>query len=208
MQVKSSKEAVVHDFRVHSIQEAAMRVIARKGMSAATMQEIAKEAGVAKGTIYLYFRDRDELVEKTFETALNELMRRGDEALDAPVPFVEKLRRLMATKIAFFMENREFFRLYMTLRFPEGSPSQQRRQKRTCQSQYRGRIDKFAGILSKAMDDGEVRPMDPHRLALFLIEGTNSIVIERVVEEAPPAQEQDVEFLTSLILNGIRTEAR
>ena len=68
-----SKEEVVHDYRVQSIQEATMRVIARKGMAAATMQEIAEEAGVAKGTIYLYFRDRDELVEKTFESAITEL---------------------------------------------------------------------------------------------------------------------------------------
>ena len=52
-----------------------MRVIARKGMAAATMQEIADEAGVAKGTIYLYFRDRDELVEKTFETAMQQAHR-------------------------------------------------------------------------------------------------------------------------------------
>jgi len=51
-----------------------MRVIARKGMAAATVQEIADEAGVAKGTIYLYFRDRDELVERTFEGAISELM--------------------------------------------------------------------------------------------------------------------------------------
>ena len=199
-----SKEEVVQEYRIHSIQEAAMRVIARKGMSAATMQEIAKEAGVAKGTIYLYFRDRDELVEKTFETALAELMRRTDLALESDGTMPEKIRRLLATKIAFFMENREFFRLYMTLRFPEGSPQQQRRQKRTCHSQYRGRIEKFAGVLKQAMDAGEIRPMDPHRLALFFIEGTNAIVIERVLEENPPAQETDVEFLSSVILDGVR----
>ena len=53
-----SKEDVVQEFRVQSIQEAAIRVISRKGMAAATMQEIAAEAGVAKGTIYLLPRSR------------------------------------------------------------------------------------------------------------------------------------------------------
>ena len=71
MPCPKSKEEVVQEFRIQSIQDATMRVIARKGMAAATMQEIADEAGVAKGTIYLYFRDRDELVEKTFETAMH-----------------------------------------------------------------------------------------------------------------------------------------
>ena len=87
-----SKEEVVQEFRVQSIQDAAMRVIARKGMSSATMAEIADEAGVAKGTIYLYFRDRDELVEKTFESAISELHRNVDSMLAGDAPFEEKLR--------------------------------------------------------------------------------------------------------------------
>src|SRR4051794_30832060 len=132
-----SKEDVVQEFRVQSIQEAAIRVISRKGMASATMQEIAEEAGVAKGTIYLYFRDRDELVEKTFETAIGELHKRIDAALEGDGPFAQRLRAVITAKLAFFNENREFFRLYHTLRMPEGTATQQRRQKRTCQPQYR-----------------------------------------------------------------------
>src|SRR4051795_12277560 len=103
-----SKEDVVQEFRVQSIQEAAIRVISRKGMAAATMQEIAEEAGVAKGTIYLYFRDRDELVEKTFENALTQLHARVDAALDAELPFEQKLRAMLAAVCGFFRENAEF----------------------------------------------------------------------------------------------------
>src|SRR6266511_1073275 len=102
-----SKEEVVHDFRVESIQDAAMRVIARKGMAAATMQEIAEEAGVAKGTIYLYFRDRDELVEKTFETAITRLIARVEQAMDAEDSLEKKIGAAMSAKFAFFRENRE-----------------------------------------------------------------------------------------------------
>src|SRR3954464_8777957 len=115
-----SKEEVVQEFRVQSIQDAAMRVIARKGMAAATMQEIADEAGVAKGTIYLYFRDRDELVEKTFESAMSDLHDRVEEALGKEGTFEEKLRAVLSAQIAFFRDNREFFRLYISLRYPEG----------------------------------------------------------------------------------------
>jgi AcrR family transcriptional regulator len=180
-----------------------MRVIARKGMAAATMQEIADEAGVAKGTIYLYFRDRDELVEKTFETAITELHKRVDAAIGGEAPFEGRLRAMIAAAIGFFRENREFFRLYATLKMPEGNPQQQRRQQRTCKPQYQGRIDRFAGILKEAMDRGEIRPMNPSRLALFLTEGINAIVIDRVMEEAPPSEEEDVELVARVILQGI-----
>src|SRR5215210_8689819 len=94
-----SKEEVVQEYRIGSIQDATMKVIARKGMAAATVQEIADEAGVAKGTIYLYFRDRDELIEKTFDGAMTQLIDRIDAVLDRDVPFDEKIRAVMAAKL-------------------------------------------------------------------------------------------------------------
>ena len=198
-----SKEEVVHDYRVQSIQEATMRVIARKGMAAATMQEIAEEAGVAKGTIYLYFRDRGELVEKTFESAITQLHTRVDAALELDVPFEQKLRSMLAAVSGFFRENREFFRLYMSMRFPEGSAQQQRRQKRTCQPQYQTRVQRVAEVLQRAMDRGEIGVTDSRRLALFIIEGSNAVILERVLSE-PPSSDDDVDFLADTILGGIR----
>ena len=46
---------------------AAERVFARHGFFAAKVSEIAKEAGVADGTIYLYFKNKDELLEEELE---------------------------------------------------------------------------------------------------------------------------------------------
>ncbi|HET8772140.1 MAG TPA: TetR/AcrR family transcriptional regulator [Thermoanaerobaculia bacterium] len=199
-----SKEAVVQEFRIQSIQEATMRVIARKGMAAATVQEIADEAGVAKGTIYLYFRDRDELVEKTFEGAMNQLIARIDAVLDQDLPIDEKIRAVMAAKLGFFSENREFFRLYLTLRMPEGPAPRHRRQKQSCHPQYRVRAQHLAAQLKNAMERGEIREMDPYRLALFIIEGSTAVILERLTEDSSPADAADAEFIAGLVLDGIR----
>jgi AcrR family transcriptional regulator len=199
-----SKEEVVQEFRIRSIQEATMRVISRKGMAAATMQEIAEEAGVAKGTIYLYFRDRDELVEKTFESAMQELTAQIDEALDQDVSFEKKLRAVATAQLSFFAANREFFRLYLSMRLPEGNAQQQRRQKKHCQPQYRDRVQKLANAATQAMDAGEIQRVDAYRLALFIIEGSTAILIERLTEDDSPAAEADIEFINGLILDGIR----
>ncbi len=202
-----SKEEVVQEFRVQSIQDAAMRVIARKGMAAATMQEIAEEAGVAKGTIYLYFRDRDELVEKTFETAITLLITRLEAAMLSEKPFREKMRDALGAKIAFFNENREFFRLYLDLRFPEGNAQQQRRHRTKCEPQYRHSVAGFVQQIEAAMDAGEIRRVDPQRLALFIVEGTNAIVIDRVVNETQPPDEADIDFMIDVIFGGIDTRS-
>lgn len=181
-----------------------MRVISRKGMAAATMQEIAEEAGVAKGTIYLYFRDRDELVEKTFESAMGQLMVQIDEALGRDVSFEEKVRAVMAAQLAFFGENREFFRLYLSLRMPEGTPERQRRQKQNCQPQYRTRVQQFADVIQQAIDRGEIRAVNAYRLALFIIEGSTAVILERLSEETSPAASEDIDLIAGLILDGVR----
>ena len=199
-----SKEEVVQEFRIQSIQEATMRVIARKGMSSATMQEIAEEAGVAKGTIYLYFRDRDELVEKTFDSAMGRLMTQIDAALERGGTIEEKLRGVMTAKLGFFTEHREFLRLYLSLRMPEGSPQQQRRQKQNCQPQYRGRVEKLAAVLDTAVASGEIQAVDTHRLAIFIIEGSTAIMIERINDESPANDQADVDLIVGLVLDGIR----
>src|SRR5215475_11212025 len=59
---------------------AAERVFARCGFFAARVSEIAKEAGVADGTIYLYFKSKDDLLISLFErrmTQMNEALRQA-----------------------------------------------------------------------------------------------------------------------------------
>ena len=199
-----SKEEVVQEYRIQSIQEATMRVIARKGMAAATMQEIAEEAGVAKGTIYLYFRDREELVEKTFQTAITQLMNEIDAALAQDVPIEPKIRAVIQAHLDFFGRNREFFRLYLSLRMPEGPAERQHRQTQQCQPQYRDRVQRLADTLSRAMERGEIRKVNAYKLALFIIEGITAIILERLNEDAPTQDETDVDLITGLILDGVR----
>ena len=203
-----SKEEVVQEFRVQTIQDATMRVIARKGMAAATIQEIADEAGVAKGTIYLYFRDREELVEKTFESAMSQLLEKVDAAIASNDTFEGKIRGIMTAKLAFFSANREFFRLYLSLRMPEGPAATQRRQRQHCQPRYRTRTQQFADVLQQAMDRGEIRKVDPYRLAIFIMEGSTAIILERLGEASSPSEQEEVDFMTSFVLDGVRKRSR
>src|SRR5215471_3787056 len=60
---------------------AAERVFARRGFFAARVSEIAKDAGVADGTIYLYFKSKDDLLISLFELR----MRQVNEVLRAAI---------------------------------------------------------------------------------------------------------------------------
>lgn len=49
------------------ILQAAIRVFCQQGFEAASMQAIAEQAGVAKGTLYLYYQSKQDLIQKTFD---------------------------------------------------------------------------------------------------------------------------------------------
>lgn len=70
------------------ILDAAIKVFAHKGFYQSKVSEIAREAGVADGTIYLYFKNKDDLLISIFEVKMQELITKCREAIrqchDAP----------------------------------------------------------------------------------------------------------------------------
>src|SRR5512140_1583522 len=120
-----TKDQVVGDFRCRAIREAAMRVVGRKGLEEATVQESADEAGDAKGTVCLYFRSREEIIEKTTQTAVDDLLDRILEAIKAGGRVRDVLERVLTTQIGYFDEHQDFFRLYFSM--ADGSEESRRR---------------------------------------------------------------------------------
>src|SRR5258707_14465073 len=72
---------------------AAERVFARRGFFAARVSEIAKDAGVADGTIYLYFKSKDDLLISLFENRMRQVNDELRAAVDcAPEQPIQQLR--------------------------------------------------------------------------------------------------------------------
>lgn len=198
-----TKEELVETFRVQTIQEAALRVIARRGLAAATMQEIAAEAGVAKGTLYLYFENRDDLVQRTADVAVSQLLETLEATLAGSGSFGGQLRALVEAKLRFFDTHREFFRLYLALSHgsvepPSGRPRRHERQ-------YQAYLERLTRFFREAAGQGDLRPVDPSRLALFVAEGMNAIILRRLSEEPPPSTESDVDWMVRTLLDGVST---
>jgi TetR/AcrR family fatty acid metabolism transcriptional regulator len=66
----------------HLITDAAISVFAEKGFNAARVSDVAREAGVADGTIYLYFRNKEDLLLSIFEEKMGELLAALEQVLD------------------------------------------------------------------------------------------------------------------------------
>lgn len=104
------QEAKAEKYR--QILDAAFSCFAQKGYSATRLDEIADIAGVAKGTIYLYFESKDALYMALFQATLDELFDTIDEAVTATDDFAEKARRAITIYLEFFENQREKFAIF------------------------------------------------------------------------------------------------
>ena len=74
------------------ILEAATRVFAERGFFAAQVADIARRAGIAAGTVYLYFRSKDELLVTLFDRTMQDAIREGRDALATVDDPADRLR--------------------------------------------------------------------------------------------------------------------
>jgi AcrR family transcriptional regulator len=192
--------------RIQEVQAAALRVISRKGLAGATMQEIADEARIAKGTLYLYFKDRNDLLERTADYAFEKLRDRLTETLPDLPSFADKLRGLIRAEIEFFDEHREFFRIYLTMKNSLDEVPHNARRQRMCHPRYAAHLQRIETLVREAMERGEVRPCDPARLALFVSESTVALMMRRLTEDEPPSAETDGAWLVDILLHGLATK--
>jgi TetR/AcrR family transcriptional regulator, fatty acid metabolism regulator protein len=77
-----------------AILKAATRIFARRGFFGAQVADVARDAGVAAGTVYLYFRSKDDLLASIFEKTMREAIADGSAALEGVTDPVERLGRL------------------------------------------------------------------------------------------------------------------
>lgn len=194
---------VLQPVRIREIGEATLRVVSRRGLEGTTMQEIADEAGLAKGTLYLYFDNREELVVHVAESAFEELQLAVAEALGGQRAIPERLEAAILTHVEFFERRRDLFRLFLSVAHPGPGAERSARHARSCNPLYRAYLDLLASFFSEGQARGEMRPFPPDRLALFVAEGIAGLILRRLGETDPPPVEEDVRLVVDTLFNGI-----
>ncbi|MCC7243298.1 MAG: TetR/AcrR family transcriptional regulator [Acidobacteria bacterium] len=87
------KAAPVADKR-DAILRAAIKVFARSGFFQSQVADVARVAGVAAGTVYLYFRSKDDLLVSIFDRTMKDAIAEGRAALAGVTDPVDRLRRM------------------------------------------------------------------------------------------------------------------
>ena len=105
--VKTATNRIGKNHKYHQILEAAVKVFARQGFHQSTVSQIAKEAGVADGTIYLYFKNKDDILVQFFSFRAKQVFESFREEVARAETSSDKLRNLVRRHLAEFQRDRD-----------------------------------------------------------------------------------------------------
>jgi len=195
-----TKQQVVSEFRCAEILEAARRVFAKKGLADATMDEIAAAAGLAKGTLYLYFESKRDVYLKTLQHGKVELLEQIKSNMEAAKGLRAKIRTLIATRVRFAEENRDFYKIYLTEFSNVIHPASINEEFRRLDLKQAKALEQ---ALREGLDRGEIRQINIEAAAFMIHDMTRNLITRRLLRWSKANIEEDIDFICDFIWTGI-----
>ena len=184
-----------------AILSAAVHVFAIAGFRGADVQEIAKRAGVGKGTVYRYFGDKQELFWATAYWVLEKLDRYLSSAMSAGDRPLEKLHAACCAYGAFFDENPEYLEIFVLDRAEfRGSAPQEHVER------HEKMIQEFGKIIAAGMAAGEIRPVSERETVIAMGGTLYGTVVFGAYAKLDLSLTQMAGYTADIFLAGIRAD--
>jgi len=198
----ATKEELVREFRVREILDAACRVVARHGFQGATVDRVAEEARIAKGTVYLYFHTKEELLKAAVEQGIQtftDQVRSAVEQVQAPL---EKLCLLVDVSLKLSDAHRDFFKtLLLERNFLAAAPGHPEAARML--DIYLAHIRFIEEVIQAGVNAGILRPHNVEASAFALNEAMRGCFQQRALGLTARSAAEDADILLDLFFHGV-----
>ena len=208
----TSRKSPAREEKRAGILQAASQVFARKGYEATALEEVARKAGLAKGTLYLYFKDKEALYLQTVLYVLESLQADLLQRVEHQPQGVEKLHAFACCQLAFFARNRDTLRLFADL-FTPGLASLHKRLIGMMQEKRALLIGYLSRLVDEGKRQGQIRSdLESEPIALSFLgmvnQASQSLGRLGLAEPALRATAEDPERIAGtimqILMEGIR----
>ncbi|TFG90407.1 MAG: TetR/AcrR family transcriptional regulator [Syntrophobacterales bacterium] len=196
---KQERKKALESLTRQGILDAAIGLLMRDGIQGLTMDRVATEAGVAKGTLYVYFKNKEEILDATLDASFEPLIRELSVLLDDDHAPDRKLAEFSLCHLRFFDEHRELIRVI----FFDRERMHSERNHYT-DSRYRTFVQRVADVLDEGVRQGLLSPMDPMKVAAMFIEANMGMVMQRIHDGISGDVEKDARQVTDIFMEGLR----
>lgn len=148
----------------------AINIINQKGYSGATMEDIAAELLMTKGSLYYYFKNKSDLMFQCHNFILSQATEDLEEILNREGTAVEILQSMISTHIDYAIDEKETFNMIMEpKRFFN---KEQLRQVLKLRKEYEGLFDK---VIQRGIETGEFGTREPRMVRMMILGAMNWI---------------------------------
>ena len=180
--------------------ESARRLLVRRGFQDLTLDEVAREAGVAKGTLFLYFKSKDELFSAAFGELADQLGRRLDEILGGGLGGQALLAEAVRVILSHLERNRDFMSHFGAGKFPAcGERSSER-----LMDKFRENNRRVGRILELCARDGVLEPGDFIYESAALFGLCRSVMMEKLMRRSAGALTDRTGKVLQFFLHGAK----
>lgn len=184
--------------RKQEIIKAATQSFSSFGYKATTMNQVAKMANVGKGTIYTFFKNKEELFDDIITTLISDMENKALEAISSEKPFKKNLHDALYKMLEFRLEHQ------LTLKLFEedknfGTPVVQNGMKKLESAILTFIKEK----IEKAIEKNEIKPCDPEITAFVLLKLYIALIVDWEKERDPLTKESISDLFELYIINGL-----
>ena len=199
---KASKKELVTAFRTQEILAAARRLMQGRGVEAVTMEEIAGAAGVAKGTVYLYFQGKDELIQALISHVGENILAEIEAVVEAPGIASQKVQQVASLLLDYLMRERALFPAYARelLRGGRGAAKTYWGKLQEMEEEF---VKLVTRLFAQGIAAGQFIPANP-RLLTFMLRGlVRSVGYYQMTEGQEEAVKEALPVLLTLLSSGL-----
>ncbi|MGD8367382.1 MAG: TetR/AcrR family transcriptional regulator [Desulfobacterales bacterium] len=188
--------------KYHRILNAAVRVFAEQGFFQSTVSQIAREAQVADGTIYLYFKNKDDILVQFFSFKTTQVFERFRKSVDEADSAVEKLRNLIRSHLEAFQRDRSMAVVYQTETHQTNRPAEP--QIKAMSKMY---MDIISEIVEQGQQEGSIRKdLYLGLVRRFIIGAVDEVINSWLHAESEYDLVSMADPLVDLFIRGIGTD--
>jgi AcrR family transcriptional regulator len=201
------------EHRKEEILDAAQKVFFEKELTTATMDEIAEKAELSKGTLYLYYKSKEDMYLGVLMRGMEELHAEYKSIGLSDLSTVEKLVTLKTSYVDYFYKNRKFFRMTNFLQSPHFHKQVSDDVKQSCDAEGQKVWNIIDSVLQHGVEEGVLRPdINPIELGVIIWSNMTSL-LSRIDNEGESWKkrfhidlEHTLEVSSTLLFEAILTD--
>jgi TetR/AcrR family transcriptional regulator len=208
MSIQERKERE-KEHRKEEIIDAAQRIFFEKGLNAATMDEIAEAAELSKGTLYLYYKSKEDLYLGVMVRGMDALYRMCENIITSDNSIVQKLVEFFDSYKKFFHTDRNFFRMFNFFQTPQFHKQVSEEMKQVCNAQYGKLWNLVDSVFRKGMEEDLLRSdLNPIEITLILWSSATALMLRHDSEGDIWKERRNIDLMHTLdVLNELFLES-